>query len=72
MNVWQITHDCKKCNKPHSVCICEEEKPDDDAVYAYTCPEKDEEVKFRWKDMAWHPPQKKAPENAIKAYLSKA
>ena len=71
MSVWSMTHDCKKCNKPHDVYIAQDNSPEDDAVYAYICPETEEETKFRWKEMAWTLGEV-IPENAIEAYLSEA
>lgn len=69
---WKLHDDCKKCNKTHSVHISEKVEPEDDAVYAYICPETQEESKFRWKYAAWTEPSAEVPKCSIPAYKSSA
>jgi hypothetical protein len=69
--VWHSRHDCKLCNLPHPVCVEGPTSPPDGAVYAYSCPTKKKETKFRYKDLAWTTDQK-CPKGSIVAKPSKA
>lgn len=69
MSAWMMTHDCKRCNTAHAVCL--EEEPADEAVYAYLCPQTQKESKFRFNEAAFRPVEECEP-GSVNVYRSNA
>lgn len=71
LSILRVMHDCKKCCKPHTVYVEQDDDPEDGSVYAYECPNSHCKVKFRWKEMAWIRVSS-IPDGSVIATLSKA